>query len=350
MRSWTMVPSWNSLNVSTWSMLLAGGCVSFGALRLLQRWRTKTGAPQTFTSKQVVIITGCDSGLGYNMACACHDAGMTVLATCVSDESEGFKSLTQQGKTSGRLVVFLLNLSDQASIDSTHAEIREWFAKAGQSVHLYGLVNNAGVMCFGEAEWLSDGLIKLQLSVNLTGSMLFTVPLLDLVRENRARLVVVTSHCGMQPLPGLSVYSASKAALRAWTEALRLELGAHGVPVVEFVPGGFIFQSNICARQLRFFDEMWQRLSVQQRLFYHDYFNRYRGYLAPLCEARPLARFSDEEPLTVCMKRVLFDRHPRTLYRCEPWRYFFYYNAFRVLPQGAARTWLIRKFVGMPEF
>uniref|UniRef100_A0A182N0H3 Uncharacterized protein n=1 Tax=Anopheles dirus TaxID=7168 RepID=A0A182N0H3_9DIPT len=343
-----MLPSWCS-NMSTRNALLAGGCVSFAALRLFRHWRAKAEALRTFPATEVVIITGCDSGLGYNMACTCLDAGMTVLATCVSNESEGYKSLTAQGAASGRLVAYVVDLSDQGSIEATHAEIRQWFAAAGQSVHLYGLVNNAGVMCFGEAEWLSADLIRAQLGVNVAGTLLFTVPLLELVREHRARLVVVTSHCGYQALPGLSVYSATKAALRAWTEAVRIELAAHGVPVVEFVPGGFILQSNICARQLRFFDAMWQRLSARQRLFYHDYFNRYRAYLAPLCQARPVARFGAADPLTRCFRRVLFDRRPRTLYCCEPWRYFFYYNAFRVLPYRA-RSWLVRKFVGMPEF
>lgn len=54
------------------------------------------------------------------------------------------------------------------------------------------------------------------------------------------RVITVSSHCARTTLPGLALYSSTKAALRAWSDGLRLELAKYGVAVVQFVPGNQI--------------------------------------------------------------------------------------------------------------
>lgn len=63
---------------------------------------------------------------------------------------------------------------------------------------LTAVVNNAGVMCFGEFEWQTDSQIDYQIEVNLLGTMKFTKRLAPLVRKHKARIINVTSHCALE--------------------------------------------------------------------------------------------------------------------------------------------------------
>lgn len=63
---------------------------------------------------------------------------------------------------------------------------------------LTGLVNNAGVMCFGELEWQTENQINQVLQVNVLGNIRVTRSLLPLLRRHKGRIVTVTSHCALQ--------------------------------------------------------------------------------------------------------------------------------------------------------
>jgi len=102
---------------------------------------------------------------------------------------------------------------------------------------LRALVNNAGIMIFGEFEWQTYGQIEHQVSVNVLGTMRLTQALMPIIRHNRSRIIVVSSHCAEEPLPGVSIYGATKAAVHAWASSLRVELGKYGIKVVCFIPG-----------------------------------------------------------------------------------------------------------------
>lgn len=104
---------------------------------------------------------------------------------------------------------------------------------------LRALVNNAGVMIFGEFEWQLARQARHQVEVNVLGTMSVTRKLLPQLRKHKSRIINVTSHCALASLPGLSIYGATKAALLGWSDSLRVELAKYGVSVVNFIPGMF---------------------------------------------------------------------------------------------------------------
>jgi NAD(P)-dependent dehydrogenase (short-subunit alcohol dehydrogenase family) len=100
------------------------------------------------------------------------------------------------------------------------------------------LVNAAGILVLGPVEAVSDQQTRAQLEVNLFGSLAVTRAFLPPMRERRSgRIVNVSSILGRFALPGSGVYAASKFALEAASDALRLELAPFGVRVVLVEPG-----------------------------------------------------------------------------------------------------------------
>lgn len=111
------------------------------------------------------------------------------------------------------------------------------------------MINNAGVMVFGNFEWQTQKQLTTQVGVNLLGTWRLSQETLPLLRRSSKinakknimpRLITVGSHCGIQPLSTLSAYAATKCAIKGWCEALRMELKPTGVRVVSFIPGTFL--------------------------------------------------------------------------------------------------------------
>jgi short-subunit dehydrogenase len=103
---------------------------------------------------------------------------------------------------------------------------------------LAGLVNNAGIAtASGLLEFLSIAEIRNLLEVNLIGHIAVTQAFLPLIRKGHGRIVNMGSGAAIMPQPYAAPYSASKAALEAITDSLRLELKPWKIPVSIIEPG-----------------------------------------------------------------------------------------------------------------
>ena len=178
---------------------------------------------------KAVVITGASTGIG--AACAIHldRSGFLVFAGVrrVQDGTE----LKQRG--SHRLIPLLLDVTNAESIRKAQAIVSEHVGTAG----LYGLINNAGIAVVGPLEAVPIAELRRQLEVNLIGQMAVTQAFLPLIRKARGRIVMMGSIAGRAAMPLMGPYAASKFALEAITDALRLEVRQWGIQVSIVEPG-----------------------------------------------------------------------------------------------------------------
>lgn len=304
------------------------------------------GKLKSVSPKNIVFITGCDSGLGLTLALYCHSLNMTVVSGCHNCKSDGAK-LLQSVPDRTRMIMVEIDLLKRDTITHAHNLIEKLLQYKSEYVFT-ALVNNAGVMCFGEFEWQTRNLFESQINVNLLGTMRLTKELLPLIRQHRARIINITSHCGLQSLPGLAPYAASKAALRFWNDALRIELKKYGVDVVNFIPGSFVTVSNISARQQDHALEMKNEFTAEQKQFYGQYFDQYNDYLKIISGYKSPLPLTDQ-PLLEKFKDALTNTDPQPMYLHEPMRYKIYRLLFSICPTPIV-DWLTVKFCGMPSY
>jgi len=182
-----------------------------------------------YTKKnQTILITGASSGIGMATALFLADQGMRVYAG-VRKEQNKQKLLKN---ASSNLTPIFLDVCDQASIDRASELIS---LEAKNSV--FSLINNAGLSLNGPLEILPLDDIRNLINVNVLGVLEVTQAFIPLIRESRGRLINISSGHGLLAIPDKSVYAASKSAVQAITDSLRLELLPFGVHVSSVVVG-----------------------------------------------------------------------------------------------------------------
>jgi NAD(P)-dependent dehydrogenase (short-subunit alcohol dehydrogenase family) len=176
-----------------------------------------------------VLITGASTGIGAACALELDRRGYRVFAG-VRRPEDG-KRLQAQAST--RLASVILDVTDPVGIQAAADTLRAAIPAEG----LAALINNAGIVVAGPLEILPLDAFRRQLEVNLIGLLAVTQAMLPLLRRSRGRLINIGSANGALSAPYLGAYSASKHALEAVTDALRLELRHTGITVSIVEPG-----------------------------------------------------------------------------------------------------------------
>jgi NAD(P)-dependent dehydrogenase (short-subunit alcohol dehydrogenase family) len=184
---------------------------------------------------RAAIVTGASRGIGLALAQAlgAEGFGLTVSARKPDTLERTASDLREQGFEVEHVAG---NMAQEEAIREVVARHRARFGR------LDVLVNNAGVGIGAGATEHQTKYVDLQLDVNLRAIVLFYRECADMLRsagaEHRNALVVnLASIAGKSPQPWLSVYSATKAAVVAYTQAMNKELNADGIKSVAFCPG-----------------------------------------------------------------------------------------------------------------
>jgi len=176
-----------------------------------------------------VVVTGASKGIGRATALRLDRAGFRVYAG-VRRPEDG-EALRREA--SDRLAPIRLDVTDPDSIAGAADRVAEREGGAG----LAGLVNNAGIAVAGPLEFLPPEELRRQFEVNVIGQVAVTQAFLPLLRRDAGRIVFVGSISGLLALPLSGAYAASKHALEAVADALRIELSPWGIHVSILEPG-----------------------------------------------------------------------------------------------------------------
>ena len=173
-----------------------------------------------------VLVTGCSSGIGLATAKLLRKKGWRVFPT--ARKSEDLESLRKAG-----FEAVELDISSSKSVAAAIAVVLEKTKGCPGAV-----VNNAGFGMPGAIEDLTRDAMRDQFEVNLFGLQELTNLLIPVFRKQGCgRIVNVSSVVGRLSLPFMGIYSASKFALEAVSDALRVELSADGIGVSLVEPG-----------------------------------------------------------------------------------------------------------------
>ncbi len=184
---------------------------------------------------RLALITGASTGIGRATALRLAGAGWTVLAG-VRDADAG-ERLARESGDSGRLIPLRLDVTDAQQIADAAARVDELVAQEGSSGGLHALVNNAGIGVGGPLELVSPQDMRMQFEVNVHGQVAVTQAMLPALRRARGRIVFISSVGGRVAMAFTAPYAASKHAVEALGDALRVELHSSGVQVTLVEPG-----------------------------------------------------------------------------------------------------------------
>ncbi len=175
------------------------------------------------------VVTGASTGIGRACALLLHSKGWMVFAGVRREED----AAALREAASERLHPLLLDVTAPEQIRAAAERVAAAVGESG----LDGLVNNAGIAVAGPLEFVPPSELLRQLAVNVVGQVAVTQPFIPLLRQARGRIVNMGSVSGLVSIPFMGPYSASKFALEAVTDAMRLELAPWGVEVVIVEPG-----------------------------------------------------------------------------------------------------------------
>ena len=185
----------------------------------------------TSNTGRVVVVTGGSRGLGAGLVQSFLDSG-DLVATCARTRTPEVKGWESDPETVDR---FLFVEADLAERDQAAAFVKAVVARWGG---IEVLVNNAGVARDGVLATLSDDDVDTVLDLNLKATIQVTkLVSRRMIAARRGWIVNVSSIVGLSGYRGLSVYSATKAALDGFTRALARELGGLGIVVNSVAPG-----------------------------------------------------------------------------------------------------------------
>lgn len=243
-----------------------------------------------------VLVTGASRGIGRATAVRLATRGWDVLAGVRSDADAA--ALRAQH---GRISPLLLDVTSAADVAALAGAV---------DGGLDAVVNNAGYVVDGPVEALDLDALRRQLEVNVVGQVAVTQAVLPALRRSQGRVVFISSLSGRIATPMTGAYNASKFALEALADAMRVELRPWRVPVVLIEPGPTA--TDLWGNAEAQYDATVAGMSPEHRQLYAAHLDGGRRVIAFARRmAVPVDRVVDR------VEQSLTDRRPRARYTVD---------------------------------
>ncbi|XP_055954152.1 short-chain dehydrogenase/reductase family 9C member 7-like [Argiope bruennichi] len=259
------IPSW-----IRWLWFTLSGLVLLVSIlaNFVEDWKPKSRVP---VNSKAVVITGCDSGFGHDLAQRLDDLGLQVFAGCLNPEGEGAKNLKKSA--SAKLQVLPLDVSSEESVDKFHKQVVQKI----KDNKLWAVVCNAGMNDGAEIFWTNTDIIQRVIDVNTFGVVRVTKAFLPQLCKSKGRVVTVCSAASLYTYAGMVPYCMSKHAAKSFCDGLRLEMYRFGVKVVTIDP--WMYKTNITKEDftVKYITKTWEQAPAEIKEFYpEEYFQRYK--------------------------------------------------------------------------
>jgi NAD(P)-dependent dehydrogenase (short-subunit alcohol dehydrogenase family) len=239
-----------------------------------------------------VLVTGAGRGIGLAITEHMSAKGWDVYATARSDAA--LRSLDRMP----HVHAIPLDIIDRSAI----AALPGYLPAA-----LDGVVNNAGIIVNGPVEGLSLDDLTQQLEVNVISQVAVTQAVLPRIRVASGRVVFISSVSGLITTPGTGAYNASKYAIEALGDALRMELRPWKIRVSLVEPGPI--RTDMWRDAVGDYDRMTKQLSEQHRELYASHLAGSRKLVGRM---QKLA--ADPKRVTKAVDHALTSRRPKRRY------------------------------------
>jgi NAD(P)-dependent dehydrogenase (short-subunit alcohol dehydrogenase family) len=250
-----------------------------------------------------VVITGASTGIGAACALQLAARGWRVFAG-VRRIEDGERLVAKAGSA---ITPLLLDVTRGDQIAAAVESVRAVIGTGG----LHGIVNNAGVAIAGPLEFMALDAIDRLFQVNVLGTIAVTQAFLPLLRAVRGRLVITGSNSGFWCEPFAAAYGASKFALEAIADSLRVELCPWGIEVALVEPGAI--RTPIWEKSRAAAEELHAASPPECEALY----GRPLAALRRLVETVPKLAIPPER-VARAVQHALEARRPKTRYRVGP--------------------------------